>query len=42
MNIVTYSGFAYLLTIALSYLVIGIIVATDWMFRKRNKKKEEK
>ena len=42
MNIVAYSGLAYLLTIVLYYLVIGIIVATDRAFRKREKKKEGK
>lgn len=34
MNIVTYSLFAYGLTIALSFAVTGIIVLTDRVFTK--------
>ena len=43
MNIIVYSGFAYALTIILSFLVIGIVVLTDRLIQKNDKKhgKEE-
>ncbi len=40
MSILSYAGFAYGLTIVLSYLMIGIVVATDKYFSAKEKKRK--